>query len=441
MQGIPDVKDTDAEDVVWGLQTAASLWKRGERIDAIVWLRRAAQAAGEANDDDRALELARYAAELSDWMATLPPGSMSEIPPSLPTARPGTLPPNAQPTYAPFAPVEAPTFVPGRDDGLPAESEPRSIEVLVPVEVESSPHPVFPPPSPSSKRPARPQPPPSRPPSQPTMQTPEPTFEREPHPSQPDEEHSASVPPADKVHAGMFNPWDEAATAPPEAPPEPPTPPPRPRSPSKAPAHARSDEEGVVTSIRPQAPSKPAAPLAPPRPPPLPPRAKAPKPPLPRSSSPSETRVQAAPSAPPPVEDVPPSPTTDEDVETSASHHEREPQPPPMTPVPPSPTQQMDLEERERLRRASLPPGEHDRRITRSDEDDAAPRDDGDPNGGPGVAMPDFSAPPPPLVESHVPPAQLDLEGVESFADLPDDARAAFAAAATLSELREAEEV
>jgi hypothetical protein len=272
------------------------------------------------------------------------------------------------------------------------------------------------------------------------MQTPEPTFEREPHPSQPDEEHSASVPPADKVHAGMFNPWDEATTAPPEAPPEPPTPPPRPRSPSKAPAHARSDEEGVVTSIRPQAPSKPAAPLAP-RPPPLPPRAKAPKPPLPRSSSPSETRVQAAPSAPPPVEDVPPSPTTDEDVETSASHHEREPQPPPMTPVPPSPTQQMDLEERERLRRASLPPGEHDRRITRSDEDDAAPRDDGDPNGGPGVAMPDFSAPPPPLVESHVPPAQLDLEGVESFADLPDDARAAFAAAATLSELREAEEV
>ncbi|HVJ89131.1 MAG TPA: hypothetical protein VM580_04955, partial [Labilithrix sp.] len=66
---IPSVKNTDAEDVVWGLQTADTLWKRGERIDALVWLRRAAQAAGDANDDDRALELARYAAELTEWMA------------------------------------------------------------------------------------------------------------------------------------------------------------------------------------------------------------------------------------------------------------------------------------------------------------------------------------------------------------------------------------
>ena len=47
MQEIPPTKDTDAEDVVWALQTADALWKRGERIDALVWLRRAAQAAGE----------------------------------------------------------------------------------------------------------------------------------------------------------------------------------------------------------------------------------------------------------------------------------------------------------------------------------------------------------------------------------------------------------
>lgn len=66
---IPPAKDTDAEDVVWGLQTAETLWKRGERIDALVWLRRAAQAAGDANDDDRALELARRAAELTESMA------------------------------------------------------------------------------------------------------------------------------------------------------------------------------------------------------------------------------------------------------------------------------------------------------------------------------------------------------------------------------------
>ena len=69
MAGIPPVLDTDAEDVAWALQTAEALWKRNERVDAIVWLRRAAQAAGEAEEDDRALGLARHAAELSDWLA------------------------------------------------------------------------------------------------------------------------------------------------------------------------------------------------------------------------------------------------------------------------------------------------------------------------------------------------------------------------------------
>ena len=69
MEGIPPAVDTDAEDVAWALQTADALWKRNERVDAIVWLRRAAQAAGEAEDDDRALDLARNAAELSDWIA------------------------------------------------------------------------------------------------------------------------------------------------------------------------------------------------------------------------------------------------------------------------------------------------------------------------------------------------------------------------------------
>jgi len=69
MRSIPTAIDTDAEDVIWALQTADALWKRRERVDAIVWLRRAAQAAGEAEDDDRALELARDAAELAEWIA------------------------------------------------------------------------------------------------------------------------------------------------------------------------------------------------------------------------------------------------------------------------------------------------------------------------------------------------------------------------------------
>jgi hypothetical protein len=72
MNGIPLTLETDAEDVAWALQTAEALWKRNERIDAIVWLRRAAQAAGEAEDDDRALALARGAAELAEWIEQNP---------------------------------------------------------------------------------------------------------------------------------------------------------------------------------------------------------------------------------------------------------------------------------------------------------------------------------------------------------------------------------
>lgn len=72
MTGIPPVLPADAEDVAWALQTAEALWKRSERVDAIVWLRRAAQAAGETEDDDRALDLARSAAELTDWLAHNP---------------------------------------------------------------------------------------------------------------------------------------------------------------------------------------------------------------------------------------------------------------------------------------------------------------------------------------------------------------------------------
>src|SRR6478609_5837977 len=68
MPDIPLPTDTDSEDVVWALQTADTLWRRGERIDALVWLRRGAQAAGDNNDDDRAFELARFAAELTDFM-------------------------------------------------------------------------------------------------------------------------------------------------------------------------------------------------------------------------------------------------------------------------------------------------------------------------------------------------------------------------------------
>src|SRR5580658_216192 len=79
MNGIPAAQDTDVEDVIWALETAEALWNRNERGDAIVWLRRAAQAAGEANDDDRALALAREAAELTEWIARSSPVEVASL--------------------------------------------------------------------------------------------------------------------------------------------------------------------------------------------------------------------------------------------------------------------------------------------------------------------------------------------------------------------------
>jgi hypothetical protein len=80
MIGIPPAQDTDVEDVVWALETAEALWNRNERGDAIVWLRRAAQAAGEASDDDRAFALAREAAELTEWIARASPVEFPSLP-------------------------------------------------------------------------------------------------------------------------------------------------------------------------------------------------------------------------------------------------------------------------------------------------------------------------------------------------------------------------
>jgi hypothetical protein len=304
MHEIPPARPTDAEDVVWGLQTAASLWGRGEHSDAIAWLRRAAQAAGDASDDDRALELARIAAELADWVA-------------------------AQGTA--IAPVN--DTVPPAGAAAEEREETTALDAI--------PH------------------------------TPMPVTE---------DDHSPSVLPAEKVHAGMFNPWDEQpAPAEPRPAPAapPPPPPPAPSRPAisdvPAPHVARfaPDQEEVVTSVRPQSipaeatPSRPAPPRsAMSKPPPVPSRK--PPPPLP-------PRAQAKKPLPPSPPAVAPSPV-------QAAEPEPEAPPPPAPP------------------------------------------------------------PPPPAPEPEAPPA-LDLEGVDAFADLPDDARAAFAGAGKVHVLAESEEI
>lgn len=113
MEGIPPVRKEDVDDVVWALQTADSHWKRNERSDALLWLKRAAEAAGDANDDARALMLAREAQLLSAYVDAA--AIEDDVrPPPLPMAVPvsleETVPRGVEVVSDPFgAQFEAPT--------------------------------------------------------------------------------------------------------------------------------------------------------------------------------------------------------------------------------------------------------------------------------------------------------------------------------------------
>jgi hypothetical protein len=63
----PKALDDDDDDVAWALQTAAVQWERGGHVDAVVWLRRAAQAAVESGEFGRAADLERSAREVEGW--------------------------------------------------------------------------------------------------------------------------------------------------------------------------------------------------------------------------------------------------------------------------------------------------------------------------------------------------------------------------------------
>ena len=66
---IPEAKPDDLEDVSWALSTAEAMWARGDHADGIKWVRRAAEAASEVENDVRALELAKAAADLTNLVA------------------------------------------------------------------------------------------------------------------------------------------------------------------------------------------------------------------------------------------------------------------------------------------------------------------------------------------------------------------------------------
>jgi hypothetical protein len=105
---IPPAKKDDSEDVAWALSTAEAMFARGDRGEALKWLRRAAEAASEGEADDRALELAKAAADLASAIGPVsnPPPAPSRPPPAPAPTAPAPAPPQ---TAAPAAVTSTPS--------------------------------------------------------------------------------------------------------------------------------------------------------------------------------------------------------------------------------------------------------------------------------------------------------------------------------------------
>jgi hypothetical protein len=87
---LPEVEPRDPEPVAVAIETARALFRTGERLDALRWLRRAAERAEEAGDDVRSVSLARSAADLSTELQSVPPPPASAPPPAA-TSAPSTV--------------------------------------------------------------------------------------------------------------------------------------------------------------------------------------------------------------------------------------------------------------------------------------------------------------------------------------------------------------
>jgi hypothetical protein len=101
--GFPAPTASDAEQVSLALETASALWGKGDVREALRWLRRAAETAGELGDDLRAVGLARAAAELTAELQippSIPPPAMPRLDPSGPYSAPAPTQPAHAPSFA-----------------------------------------------------------------------------------------------------------------------------------------------------------------------------------------------------------------------------------------------------------------------------------------------------------------------------------------------------
>ena len=145
LSDLPEVDPVDPEPVAVAIETARALFRTGDRLEALRWLRRAAERAEESGDDLRALNLARSAADLSTALQSQPPPAVtaSAPPPAPPPAR-ASVPAPPPPAPPPAPPPPAPIPAPRASAPPPAPPPPVPPPALVPTQVLPSEAPVTP---------------------------------------------------------------------------------------------------------------------------------------------------------------------------------------------------------------------------------------------------------------------------------------------------------
>jgi len=137
----PASEPNDSDDVSLALETAEALWNRGDPNEALRWLRRAAEAAGDSGDDLRAVVLAKAVAELNASGAENAPKQVK--PPPLPPQASSSSSASHGPTNGSSAEMEYPLGLKGGVKGLskapPAPPSTRKPSLAKPSNKPSSP--------------------------------------------------------------------------------------------------------------------------------------------------------------------------------------------------------------------------------------------------------------------------------------------------------------
>jgi len=118
---VPEVRDDDPEEVADKLSIATAMWSRGDRVDALTWLRRAAESASDAEADMRALELAKAASELASAIEAASQAAAPAPNPAPEPARPASAAPPGPPPKPSKAPPPKPSVAP---PAKPAAAQP-----------------------------------------------------------------------------------------------------------------------------------------------------------------------------------------------------------------------------------------------------------------------------------------------------------------------------